>query len=143
MNGNKTLGIGQILELTAQKKTTAEKVQFLRDNFSGTLADILIFAYHPQVKFLLPDGVPPYTPNDVANQEHMLFREVRKIPNLIDHPDNKLTQFQREKIYIDILQNVSPRDALLLIAIKDREAPYGIDESIIREAFPDLLPPKE
>lgn len=143
MNGTKTMGIGQILELTAQKKTKAEKVQFLRDNFSGTLADILIFAYHPQIKFLLPDGVPPYTPNDVANQEHMLFREVRKIPNLIDHPDNKLTQFQREKIYIDILQNVSPRDALLLIAIKDREAPYGIDESIIREAFPDLLPPKE
>lgn len=143
MNGNKTLGIAQILELTSQKKNKAEQVEFLRQNFSGVLADILIFAYHPQIKFLLPEGTPPYTPNDITNQEHVLYREVRKIPNLIDHPDNKLTQFQREKIFVDILQNITPRDAELLIAIKDREVPYGISDSVIREAFPDLLPPKE
>lgn len=137
---SKVLGIAQLLELASKMKKESEQVAFLQENFSGTLADILIYAYHPQVKFLLPEGAPPYSPVDIEHQEHVLFREVRKIPNLIEGQGERLTQGQREKIFIDILQNVAPRDAEMLIGIKDRVAPYGIPASTIRKAFPDLLP---
>ena len=50
-------------------------------------------------------------------------------------------QVKREQLFIELLENVTPADAKLLCAIKDKKLPWkGIDESMVREAFPGLLP---
>lgn len=134
----KTLGIAQVLELTSKQKTKQEKIDFLRANFSSTLADILILGLHPSVTWLLPEGTPPYTPNDMAEQEYMMFRQVKKLGYFVDGGGNHLSQIQREKMFIDTLQSLAPRDAELLIAIKDKTLPYDITYDLVREALPQL-----
>jgi hypothetical protein len=40
-----------------------------------------------------------------------------------------------------MLERLDPKDAKLLLAIKDKHIPYpGITEDVIKEAFPGLLP---
>lgn len=138
----KTLGIAQVLEMTSQQKTKQDKIKFLQDNFSSTLADILILGLHPSVKWLLPEGAPPYTPNDLADQEFMMFRQVKKLYMFIDGGGNHIKQAQREKLFIDALQSLAPRDAELLLAIKDKTLPYGITYDLVREALPQLNLPE-
>lgn len=138
----KTLGIAQVLEMTSKQKNKQEKIAFLQNNFSSTLADLLILALHPAVKWLLPEGSPPYTPNDMEDQEFMMFRQVKKLYLFLDGGGNHLKQVQREKLFVDVLQSLAPKDAELLIAVKDKTLPYGLTGAFIREALPQLNLPE-
>lgn len=137
---SKQLGIAQILEITSQQKTKEEKVQFLRNNFSPTLADVLIIALNPNIKSLLPEGAPPYRVNDMEGQEHMMYREVRKFPLFLEGGGDHLNRLKRESLFIGVLESVAPKDAELVILMKDKQLPYGITKELVDEAFPDLLP---
>jgi hypothetical protein len=138
----KTLGIAQVLEMTSKQKTKQEKIAFLQANFSATLADVLILGLHPSVKWLLPEGAPPYNKNDMDNQEFVMFRQVKKLYMFLDGGGNHLKQLQREKIFVDVLQSLAPADAELLISIKDKKLPYGLTADLIREALPQLNLPE-
>lgn len=139
----KTLGIAQVLELASKAKKREDKIAVLRNNFSSTLADVIKIALHPGVKFLLPAGTPPYAVCDVPDQEFMLFREIKKMYLFLDGGGNHLSQMQREKLFIDMLQRLAPKDAELVIDMKDKRLPYGIDYALVTEAFPGILPPLE
>lgn len=139
----KTLGIAQVLEMTSQQKTKQDKIAFLQANFSSTLADILIMALHPSVKWLLPEGTPPYTPTDMTEQEFMMFRQVKKLYLFLDGGGNHVKQLQREKLFIDMLQSLSPRDAELILCAKDKKLPYGLTYDLIAEALPQLNLPEK
>ncbi len=139
----KTLGIAQVLELASKEKTREGTIRFLQDNFSSTLNDILILALHPGVRFLLPAGAPPYAVNDVTDQEFMLQREVKKLYLFVDGGGNHLTQMKREQMFMSMLENLAPKDAELIICVKDKTLPYGIDYDLVKEAFPNMLPDKE
>lgn len=143
---NKTPGIAQIFETASKIKSKDEKIAFLRQNFSTTMADVIKLAYHPAAVFLLPEGAPPYAPCDVEDQEHMLYREIRKMGYFLVGGGDHIKPMQREKIFIDMLQKLAPKDAELVIAMKDKKLPYGMTYELMYEAFPDLLPaplPKE
>jgi len=137
------LGIAKLLELASKEKTREAKIQFLRNNFSATLADVIKLAYHPAVKWLLPTGAPPYAINDLPEQDYMLFREIKKFYLFLDGGGNHLSQMKREQIFMDALGRLAPKDAELVIAMKDGLLPYGMTYDIMWEAFPDLIPEPE
>lgn len=137
------LGIAKVLELASKEKTREAKITFLRNNFSATLADVIKLAYHPAVKWLLPAGAPPYTINDLPEQDYMLFREIKKFYLFLDGGGNHLTQMKREQMFMDVLSKVSPKDAELILAMKDGYLPYDMTYDLVWEAFPDLLPEPE
>ena len=135
------IGIAEFLENVSRLKKKDEKINALRYNDSFVLRTILQGAYHPNVVWLLPEGVPPYTPNVLVDQENVLIRECRKLEYYIEGPFPGLNQIKRETMFVQMLENVAPKDALLLCALKEKKLPWkGIDKELVKEAFPELIP---
>lgn len=135
------LGVSEILEKASQITDRAERIEFLQKNSSVPLHTVLQGAFDPKIKWLLPEGEPPYKPNDLVDQQHIFFSECRKMYLFVEGGNNDLKPLKREALFVQLLENVDPKDAKLLLAIKDKHMPYpGVTEDIIREAFPGLLP---
>jgi hypothetical protein len=135
------IGMAEFLEKVSKLKKKEEKVEALKANDSYPLRTILQAAFDPRLKFLLPEGDPPYKANDLTDQEVVLLRECRKLIYFVEGAYPNLKQQKREQMFIELLENVTPADAKLLCAIKDKKLPFkGITEDMVREAIPGLLP---
>ena len=135
----RTLAIAEILDLVKESKDVQTKVSLLRQYDSETLRYILELAFHPNVGWWLPEGAPPYKPCEVLDTEGRLYQEARTLPLYLygNRPD--LKQVQRENLFIGLLESLHPKDANLLIAIKDKKV-AGLNVATINEAFPGLIP---
>lgn len=135
------VGMSEFLKKLGQLKKKEDKIAALKHNDSFVLRTILQAAYDPRIKFLLPSGTVPYTPNRLVDQEAVLLRDARLLKHFVEGGTPGLTQMKREALYIELLENVAPADAELLVALKDKKLPYkGINVDLVREAFPGLLP---
>lgn len=135
--------ISVLLERVSNLRTKQQKVDELRAYSSTPLMIILQYAFHPSVKWLLPEGKVPYKPTkNWDDQEGHLYHEARKLYLFIEggYPGN-ISQAKREELFVQLLESVDPRDAAFLVVIKDKKFPYdGLNAEIVREAFPGLLP---
>ena len=135
----RTLAISEILGLVKSAKTKQEKVEILRKYHSETLTYILELAFHPNVGWWLPEGAPPYKPSEVLDTEGRLYHEARTLPMYLSGNRPDLKKHQRENLFIGLLESIHPKDAELLIAVKDKKV-EGLDVATINEAFPGLIP---
>ena len=70
----------ETLELVGKAKTREEKRQILTDRDNFATRALLQLNYHPDVKWHLPSGAPPYTPGQVADSTpNSLHFEVKKL----------------------------------------------------------------
>ena len=125
-----------------EKLNKKDKIKHLQMNSSPGLKAVLGYTFDPNVKWLLPEGTPPFKPNTVSDNEGQLEYESRKFYLFVDGPSDtqqKLRQTKREELFINMLENLNPYDAKILIAMKDRKLPYkGITKKLVQEAFPNL-----
>ena len=87
------VSLPKILELVARAKNKDEKKATLVRYDNGALREILKYAFHPDLKFLLPSGIPPYKSSvvDETDNPTYLYGLVRKLylfveggnPNLV------------------------------------------------------------
>lgn len=134
------LSISEILEKASKLSKNQEKIEFLRQNYSQPLGMVVKYALDPNIKFVLPEGAPPYKPNDLTGQETRLYSEARKLYLFLDTCTKNLPKMRKEALFIEMLENVDPRDAKLLIDMKDKKLPYkGLTLKLIKEAFPGLI----
>lgn len=135
------LGVSEVLEKASQITDRSERIKYLQVNTSVPLHTALQGAFDPRVKWLLPEGEPPYKPNDLVDQHHVFFAECRKMYLFVEGGNNDLKPLRREALFVQLLEKLDPKDAKLLLAIKDKHMPYpGITEDVVSEAFPGLLP---
>lgn len=137
-----TLAISEILEKASKKRTKAEKVKFLQDNYTPSLGEVIQFALHPNVKILLPEGDAPYKPSEMADENMgVLYNLVnRKQLHYFVEGGPPVTKNKREGMFIQMLESIHPKDAELLVAAKDKKLPYkGLSKEVITEAFPGIL----
>ena len=53
---------------------------------------------------------------------------------------DQLNPIKREKMFIDMLESVHPKDAELLLAMKDKKIlAKSVTRKLIQEAFPNLI----
>ena len=135
------IGLYELLEKIGKKRKTEEKVEALRKNDSLSLRIILQAAFDPNVVWMLPPGDPPYTPNNLVDQEHVLHREADKLRYFIKGFHDNLPSSKREMMFIELLERVAPNDAKLLLAIKDKKMPFnGLTVNHVKESLPGLIP---
>jgi hypothetical protein len=134
-------GLGEILEKASELKGTNAKVEYLQANSSASLKEIVGLTYDPNVVWALPEGKPPYKPahKDQDLQGH-LYNELKRLYIFLKCPKSEgFKQLRREQIFIEMLENVDPDDALLLIGMKDRRLPWpGLTYKLIKKAFPTI-----
>lgn len=135
------LGISEILKKASEITDDGQRAIWLRQNDSPTLRTILQGAMHPAVKWLLPEGTPPYKPCDLVDQQHRLFTEVRRLYLFQEGGNPNLKPIRREALFIELLESVDPEDAKLILAMKDKHLPFpGITPQVVNQAFPGLIP---
>lgn len=138
------VGIAEFLEKVSKLKKKEEKIEALRFNDSFVVRTILQGAFDPRIKWALPEGEPPYKPSELVDQENVLLHDARKLVHFIEGGTPGLKQIRREAMFVEMLETVTPADAKLLCAIKEKKLPWkGITAEIVKEAFPGLLPDEQ
>ena len=140
------LGIAEILEKASNLSNKKDKIDFLQKHNSKALETVLVCAYDPYIEWNLPPGSPPYKKSNVLDGEGILYQEVRRFYLFLKGHNSPVENkdLKREQLFLGLLETVTAADAELLCAIKDKKLPYkGLNEKIIREAFPNLLHTKE
>jgi len=132
----------ETLDLVGKAKTREEKRQVLADRDNFATRALLQLNYHPDVKWHLPPGKPPYTPGQVADSTpNSLHFEVKKLDYYVDPSPHDLPMLRRESMFVELLERVDPNDAKLIIAVKDRKLSYkGLSYKLVKDTWPDLLP---
>ena len=132
----------ETLDLVGKAKTREEKRQVLADRDNFATRALLQLNYHPDVKWHLPPGAPPYTPGQVADSTpNSLHFEVKKFDYYVDPSPHDLPMLRRESMFVELLERVDPNDAKLIIAVKDRKLSYkGLSYKLVKDTWPDLLP---
>ena len=134
-------GVAEFLRKVTQLKKKEDKIAALQFNDSFVLRTILQGAFDPRIKWLLPSGEVPYTPNKLVDQENVLIRDSRLLKHFVEGGTPGLSQPKREMMFIELLENVAPADAEMIVALKDKKLPWkGINADLVRDAFPGLLP---
>jgi hypothetical protein len=128
-----------VSELPAKDRSSALKTIA---KLKPDLQKVLQLTYHKNLVFDLPEGDPPYKPLDVPDNwgYNRMPKELRKVGYFIRGVQNNLTRFQKEKMFIDVLESVSPEEAQLFLMIKNKKITYkGITRKLVEESLPELL----
>jgi hypothetical protein len=134
------LGLAEILKKASEIEKKADKIEWFRRNDSPALRALLKYAFDPKVKFLLPEGAPPYKPNTLPDLQSVLYSELRKLYLFIEGGNDNLKPTRREYLFIQLLENLDKDDAELIAAVKDKKVPYkGITKKFVEEIYPGLL----
>lgn len=133
------LGLSEILENTAKQPTVAQQGEYIRANFNPTLGKLIQYAYDPMYVWDLPEGSPPYKPNQFLDQESNLYSETRRLYIFMKGTGDHVPPVKKELNFIQMLENLSKADAELLLEIKEKRLPFGITEQFVREHLPGLL----
>lgn len=105
------------------------------------------FAFRPQGKMLLPDGDPPYKEDaaPMGMNPANFAMECQKF-YVFCKPD--LKQLRREQLFLQLLENLHPKEAKLVLAIKDQNLTKlykNITHKVVHDAgfIPNPPPLKE
>lgn len=130
-----------MLNEISQLPTVKERVEALQtDQYSNVFRMVFEYMLSPNIKWLLPEGDPPYKPSGFVDIEGRLLPELRKMYLFIEGGNPNLTQLRREVLFVQMLESIDPKDALLLLAMKSRKIPFkGLTKKIVQQAFPDLV----
>lgn len=99
-------------------KDTAQLGKY-RDN--AALKFIFQYAFIPEQKFDLPEGAPPYKedPGPLGMSPANFVMETKKL--YIFTKARELNKVRKEHLFVQLLENIHPSEAKVLIAVKDQK----------------------
>ena len=160
--------IHEVLELASKQRSKAKKVEALQAYEHDSIKSVLIWNFNETVISLLPEGPVPYgdgedqqllngslsenlareaaggesaTRQDLQGQGRTsLRREWTKLYHFVKGGNDKLNGMRRENMFITLLQQLHPREAEILVLVKDKllTDKYNITKEIVAEAYPDI-----
>jgi hypothetical protein len=132
----------EILEEASKKRAKKDKIDVLRKYENMALRDVLQGTFDERIQWNLPAGSVPYTPSREDIVPTTLLKEHLKFKYFVKglRESEKLMGVKRERMFIDILESIHPRDAEVLCNMINKKPPMkGISESLVKEAFPNLI----
>lgn len=120
------------------KKDREALVEKLKENDTFIVRTILQANFNEKIKFPFPPGEPPYE------------KKKKKVPFTDDMIRNlgrcstfaKGLPIEKERVFIDLLENIYSSDAKILCLVKDRklaEKYPSITEDVIKDVWKDLI----
>lgn len=157
----------EILELISQQPTNEKKVELLQQYRNPALVSLLIWNFDDTVISILPIGPVPYSSvnemmpgNDdlstsidkqltspsnaqeyTAERQTTLRNEYELFYNFLRGGNDSLSKIRRETIFINLLQGLHPKEAEIMILVKDKllQNKYKITHNNVRDAYPDII----
>ena len=137
------LSIPRIFEDVAAANSFEARRKVLLENESNPLKDLLRYAFHPDIKFALPSGAPPYKTIGAPDEYNptYLYPNIRKFYLYIEGGHDGLTQLRREQLFVQMLESLHPKEAEVVIQVKDKKLSYrGLTYKLVKKTFPEILP---
>lgn len=136
------LNFYEIFDLYAKCNTKEERISFLRKNDSKALRDILFYTFNPNITFYrksFPFGYKPNTESPVGLSYSHLHMESKRF--YIFTTTYEIPLPKKDIILLQLLESLEEKEAELVMGIfgKDLRVDH-LTRSIVREAFPGLLP---
>jgi len=132
----------EIIQQVSSAKTKKEKVELLQKYNNDGLRAVLIINFDESLKFLLPSGEVPFTRNDApAGTEHTrLDHEYKGFYRFFKGGDSSLSNINREKLFIQLLEGLQEDEADLFILAcnKTIQKKYRVTKAVVSEAFPSI-----
>ncbi len=158
----------EVLELAAKQRSKAKKAEILRTYDHISLKSIFIWNFDESVISMLPEGEVPYGDSDDQSiysgtlSENIskearggesatgqdldgrgktsLRREYQNLYHFIKGGNDSLSSIRRETMFINMLRGLHPREAEVLILVKDKRLTdrYNITLEVVKEAYPDI-----
>mgnify|MGYP001343733171 FL=1 len=140
MVDNYALSYHEILTKVNNAKDKPKKLEVLRRYDTKELRSFLKGAFDPNLVWLLPEGKPPYTPNDapIGTEHTWLKQEVKRMFHFLQGGNTELSQSKRDNMFIQMLEGLSAEEADLLIKAKDKalnKEYKGLTGNLVKEAF--------
>lgn len=158
----------EVLELVSKQRSNAKKVEVLQKYTHESLKTIFVINFDDSVISMLPEGDVPYaemkeqtvyqgslsenlareagggesaTGQDLDGRGRTsLRREYVNLYHYVKGGNDTLSPVRREMMFINLLQGLHPRDAEILILIKDKklESKYKISFENVKNAYQDI-----
>ena len=160
----------EVLDLVSKQRTNAKKVEVLQKYEDPSLKSILIWNFDESVVSVLPEGNVPYASTGEQNSysgtlsdkiedavskmgelssnslgsmdqgRSSIRKEYTMFYNFVKGGNDGLSSLRRETMFINILQGLHPKEAEILILVKDKklEDKYKITKQVVSEAYPDI-----
>ena len=132
-----------IFEDVAAAKSFKDRKKVLLDNESNPLKELLKYPFHPDIKFVLPEGAPPYKTIGSPDEWNptYLYPNIRKLYLFVEGGHEGLTTMRREQLFVQMLESLHPKEAEVLVQVKDKKLKYrGLTYKLVKETFSDILP---
>ena len=131
-------GIGEIIKEVKEAKSVGEKIRILQREDNRELRGLLELTYDNRLTWALPEGNPPYKPLDKSfDNQGMFYQEMRRMYVFLEGKAN-VSKARREQLFIEILEQLDPDDAAVLIEAKDRKI-KGVSKNVVKQAYDDFL----
>ena len=135
--------IPRIFEDVAAANSFEARRKVLLENGSNPLKELLKYAFHPDIKFALPSGAPPFKTIGSPDEYNptYLYPNIRKFYLYIEGGHDGLTQLRREQLFVSMLEGLHPKEADVVIQVKDKKLKFrGLTYKLVKDTFPDLIP---
>ena len=134
------LSFHEILTKVNNAKDKPKKIEVLQKYDTNELRMFLKGAFDDKLEWLLPEGSPPYTPNEapVGTEHTWLKQEVKRMFHFLKGGNPQLSQMKRDNMFIQMLEGLCEEEAKLLVWAKDNELNKhykGLTANLIKEAF--------
>lgn len=132
----------EVLEQISAAKTKADRIKILQANDKNwALRDILRGTFDDVVVFLLPKGKVPFEPALIQSHPSEWTQHHKKLRYMIQGGGYEhMSTIKREKMFLDILEVIHPKDADVVVGMINKKMPYkGITKKLIQEALPGLI----
>lgn len=132
----------EVLDKVVKAQSRPDKIKILqeqKDNWA--LKDILRGTFDDAIQWELPTGPVPYEPAPHNSHPSEWAQHNKKLAYFARGGRGKeMLKIKKEKMFLDILETVHPRDAELLVGMINKKMPIkGITKKLVQEAYPDLI----
>lgn len=144
MSVNKVTGmrVDEIFDLVDKAKSRKDKIEVLKKYNNRAIRDVLKGAFDSSIEFNLPEGAPPYTPGSEISYPSSLMKQTKKFHYFVRKADTRVAQAKVEMIFIKILESIHPKEAEILVLMKDKnlDGKYkGLTKKLVQDVFPGLI----
>ena len=158
----------EVLELASVQRSSAKRVEVLKKYEHDSIKSVLIWNFDESVISMIPEGEVPYgDPNEQTvfdgslsenisremsggqsatgqdldgRNKTSLRREWTGLYHFVRGGNDALSKTRREMMFINLLRGLHPREAELLILVKDGllTDKYRLTKNMVAEAYPDI-----
>ena len=159
----------EVLELASKQRSDVKKVEVLKNYEHDCVKMVLIWNFDKSIISLLPEGEVPYgetnaqttfagslseniareavggesaTGQDIdGRNKTSIRREYQNFYHYVKGGNDSLPTTRREMMIINLLQRLHPREAEVLVLIKDKKlgSKFDVTHEHVKTAYPDIV----